>query len=98
MLKKDYAYVNKQGVVHIVDAKETAERFARGTVVELDAEVIPSSGGYPKVDGKHVFAYFDEQKIFIGGNGNNNKGEQVILGELPADLQGVLKELGYDGE
>lgn len=95
MFEKDYAYVDRFGVVHVVDAKETAERFARGTVVEVDAEVIPSSGGYPKVDGKHVFAYVDEQKIFIGGNGNNNKGELVALGELPTALQGVLKELGY---
>ncbi len=99
MIEKDYAYVGRQGVVHLVDDLETAQKGTRdGKIVEVGRGIFEPSGGYPRINGKRVFADVEEKTIHIGGSGNNNKGKRIALVELPAELQGVLLELGYSGE
>lgn len=53
--KKDYAYLTKSGILHIVDNPNTAiEAIGRGKIVLTD---IPNKYGYPVVDGEQVIVY-----------------------------------------
>ena len=61
-----YAYSDKYETLHIVDKKETAERYrGNGAIVNTD---YPNEGGYPVKDGEHIFVYLNTGAAFIGGN------------------------------
>jgi len=88
MADKDFAYVDKHGVIHIVDVRETALSVAKGSIVEVDAEVIPNSSGYPEINGKHVIADIVDKTITLHG-------ADISLKDLPVALQALLVQLGY---
>lgn len=61
----DFAYLDKYGILHIVDEKITAEEFAASTIVETS---IPNKGGFPVTDnGSHIIVYTESGKYKIGG-------------------------------
>lgn len=59
----DFAYLDKYGILHIVDKKVTAEEFAASAVVETS---IPNKGGYPITDeGNHIIVYTKDRKYKV---------------------------------
>lgn len=96
MAEKDFAYVDRVSIVHIVDVKETALRYAGGPVVEIDPLEIPNDSGYPLVgDSGHVIVDIEFGTIYVGGNGSHGKGTLTKLASLPEKLQALLVQLGY---
>lgn len=52
---KKYAYVDKDGIMHIVSNKKDAEDYSKnGKVIETD---ILASSGYPIVNGEKIIVY-----------------------------------------
>ncbi|MCK9460657.1 MAG: hypothetical protein M0R80_13545 [Proteobacteria bacterium] len=93
----NYAYKGKDGIIHIVDKKETAEESSTtGPIIETD---IPGSNGIPLAIIKAEDAFIDCElgTIYLGGNGNHGKGRKVALSSLPANLQKLAVELGFKG-
>lgn len=92
-MEKDYGYVDKYGVVHVVDAESVANANAAGIVVETDIKGVHGYPQIPTVDGPvDVVAYVNEQEIYTGGN--RKDGVLTPLADLPSDLQELLIELG----
>ena len=55
MEKKNYAYLTKAGILHVVDNPNTAvEAIGKGKIVLTD---IPCKYGYPVIEGKQVIVY-----------------------------------------
>ncbi len=59
-----YAYLDQYGILHIVDNRETAEKYASGKIVETGIE---NGGGYPVADGKHVIVYTKKNEYKVNG-------------------------------
>ena len=94
MAERDFAYVDRVSIVHIVDTKETAEKYAAGQVIEIDPVAIPNDSGYPLVgDSSHVVVDLEFMTIHVGGN--VRKGKLTKLASLPTALQSLLTQLGY---
>ena len=52
---KRFAYVDRNGIMHVVKERKTAEQYsANGKVVETEIE---AENGYPVVKGKQVIVY-----------------------------------------
>lgn len=94
---KGYAYEDKYGFVHVVEAKTTAEESTQGTVLETD---IAHAGGYPQItvlgedELQDVVANIKKKIIFVGGNSKD--GREANIDSLPADLQTILVKLGFN--
>lgn len=76
---KHYAYIDKGGILHIVEKRETAMEYAAGKVVETE---IPCAGGYPLHEGKDVTMY-DLETAYIGGNARSGSGRRAKMSEIP---------------
>ena len=60
-----YAYLDKYGIMHVVDNLQTAREYSgSGNVVTTE---IANSSGYPEVDGKHVIVYATDKKFKVNG-------------------------------
>lgn len=59
-----YAYLDQYKIMHVVDRKEDAEKYASGKIVPTD---IPNGAGYPEGDGKHIIVYTADDKYKVGG-------------------------------
>lgn len=54
-----YAYIDKGGIMHIVESQKTAEEYkGKGFVIAVDIE---AEYGYPIVDRKQVIVYSPKQ-------------------------------------
>lgn len=54
-MNKGYAFIDKGGVLHVVESTQDAERNStNGKVIETDIE---SKHGYPTVNGKQIVIY-----------------------------------------
>lgn len=67
---KKYAYLDKAGIMHIVEERATAAKYsANGKVVETD---LPANGGYPMgmFRGRiHEIIVYDEETMKIEARG-----------------------------
>ena len=82
-----YAYLDQYGILHIVDRKEDAEKYASGEIVETD---IPNGGGYPEVDGKHIIVYVKDDKYKV--NGTEYPLDTNFMKKYP-DIMALVNEL-----
>ena len=73
----NYAYIDKGGILHVVESRKTAEEYATGKVVETE---VPCEHGYPLHEGKDVTMY-DLETAYIGGNALS--GARVKMTEIP---------------
>jgi hypothetical protein len=90
----NYAYKGKDGIIHVVESRKTAEESTTGPIIETD---IVGSSGIPLaiIKAEDAFIDCDLHTIYVGGNGNHGKGRKVALSSLPADLQKLAVELGF---
>lgn len=75
-----YAYIDKGGILHVVEKFETAKEYAAGKVVETE---VPFSHGFPLHEGQDVTMYGLEE-AYIGGNAGS--GKKVDPQEIPEIL------------
>jgi hypothetical protein len=76
-----YGYLDKYGVLHVVEGKEVAENSAKdGKVVETG---VPNAGGYPTYEGESVVVYAADEAYI---SGNRNDGAGFALEKAPAIL------------
>lgn len=75
-----FAYIDKGGILHVVEKRKTAEEYASKKVVET---AVPYSHGFPLHEGQDVTMYgLDE--AYIGGNAMG--GKRVDPQEIPEIL------------
>lgn len=75
-----FAYIDKGGVLHVVEKFETAREYASKKVVETE---VPYSHGFPLHEGQDVTMYSLEE-AYIGGNAGS--GKKVDPQEIPEIL------------
>lgn len=51
-----YAYIDMRSVLHVVSEEETARKYSRGRIAEVDFEF---GGGYPLLDGEPLIVSTD---------------------------------------
>lgn len=68
-----FAYLDKYGIMHIVDEPQTADEYASGNVVKTE---IAHDAGWPEQNGEHIIVYTKEGKFKV------NKVEHPIA-DLP---------------
>lgn len=68
-MKKGYAYIDKGGIVHVVEGIQTAIDYAKkGTeVIAFEGEY---KGGYPVVNGEMIIVYGPEEMKIDAHGGN----------------------------
>lgn len=55
---KNYAYIDKGGIMHVTDERVSGERnSANGKIIETP---MLCSGGYPNVNGEEIIVYSEE--------------------------------------
>ena len=59
-----FAYLDKYQILHVVDDKTTAKKYASGKIVETE---IKASAGYPEARGNHVIVYAADKKYKVNG-------------------------------
>lgn len=58
-----FGYLDQYGILHIVDRKEDAEKYAHSKIVTTD---IPNGAGYPEdKDGDHIIVYTTQNKYKV---------------------------------
>ena len=63
---KNYAYIDKGGIMHVTDERVSGERnSANGKILEVD---MPCSGGYANVGGEEIIVY-SEDVMKLSANG-----------------------------
>ena len=72
-----FAYIDKGGVLHVVEKRKTAEEYATKKVVETE---VPFAHGYPLHEGQDVTMY-SLTEAYIGGNAKS--GAKVDVEEIP---------------
>ena len=79
-----YAYLDKYGILHVVDNEETAKTYAKnGKYVKTD---IPNKGGYPcKLEEVVVYS---QSEAYV--DGNRGDGKKI---KLPKDIEALYKQL-----
>ncbi len=79
---KNYAYLDKGNILHIVKEERTAKKFAKnGKYIETD---VKSLNGYPYEGGNDIVVYsLDEAYI----NGNKVDGKKVDLKEYKSTYE-----------
>ena len=79
---KNYAYIDKGGIMHVTDERVSGERnSANGKIIETP---MLCSGGYPNINGQEVIVYSEtEMKV-------DDKMLEVPISEL-AELYSKLK-------
>ena len=88
-MKKNYAYIDKGGILHVVESRKTAEQYTTGKVVETE---VPCEHGYPLHGGKDVTMY-SLDTAYIGGNGRHPRNCGPVQGlyvSLHTNQQGPL--------
>mgnify|MGYP004539025695 FL=1 len=78
-MKKNYAYIDKGGILHVVETRKTAEEYTTGKVVETE---VPCEHGYPLHEGKDVTMY-SLDTAYIGGNARLGSGRRVFMNKIP---------------
>lgn len=79
VMKKNYAYIDKGGILHVVESRKTAEEYTTGKVVETE---VPCAHGYPLHEGKDVTMY-SLDTAYIGGNALLGSGRRAKMTDIP---------------
>ena len=77
-MKKNYAYIDKGGILHVAETRKTAEAYTAGKVVETE---VPCEHGYPLHEGKDVTMY-SLDTAYIGGNARLGSGRRAKMADI----------------
>ncbi|WP_311078277.1 hypothetical protein [Paenibacillus polymyxa] len=84
-----YAYLDKYQILHVVNEKELAEKYALNKkIVEVDIE---EEHGYPVINKQAVVYYAEDGAAFIYGNRTDKRAKQIITPEEITKIVNKLK-------